>query len=58
MSWKQNITDFLRNGLRFAITACLFIDGIILSVWSVWFVGKFMLKLTTWIDRTIFTPQW
>lgn len=58
MSWKQNALEFLRSGLRFAITACLFIDAIILAVWSVWFVGKFILKLTGWIDRTMFSPQW
>jgi hypothetical protein len=58
MSWRQKFTDNAADVMRFVAYGCLIIDGILLLVFSVWFVGKFLWRLSGWLDRVIFDHAW
>jgi len=58
MPWKTTVIDVLRDGLRFCAGACILIDGILLSVFSVWFVARFLWHLVAWLNRTLFLEPW
>jgi hypothetical protein len=58
MSWRQSIISVLSDALRFIVTGCLMIDGILLAAFSVWFVGRFLLQVFRLLNRTWFGADW
>jgi hypothetical protein len=58
MSWKQRFTESTGDIMRFVAYGCLIIDGILLSIFSVWFVSEFLWHLLKWLDRVIFDKPW
>lgn len=58
MSWKKKFTDSVGDTLRFIGYAFLVCDCILLSLFSLWFIGKFLWRLSEWLDRVIFDQPW
>ncbi len=58
MSWKQTIATFLAEALRLSIRVCLFIDGILIAMASIWFTGKFLYFSINWLNRVFFDSPW
>ncbi len=56
MSWKNNLATFLTDSLRLSIRACLFIDGIFLALFSIWFTVRFLTNAIAWLNRVFFQP--
>lgn len=58
MSWRQTTIGFLADALRFLIRGLLFIDLIMVSVFSVWFTARFLLQLGKWATSHLFSSNW
>lgn len=58
MSWRQSLATFLTDALRLSIRSCLFIDGILLAVFSIWFCYKFLFQIVNWLNRVFFAAPW
>jgi len=58
MSWKQSLATFLADALRLSIRVCLFIDGILIAVASIWFCCKFLFFSMNWLNRVLFDSPW
>lgn len=58
MSWKQSVATFLVDALRLSIRACIFIDGILLALFSIWFCTKFLFQAVNWLNRVLFDTPW
>lgn len=58
MSWKQTLARFIADALRLSITVCLFIDGILIALFSIWFVAKFLYQTMNWLSETLFNHPW
>ncbi len=58
MSWKQSITILMAEILRMAIRACLFIDGILIALASVWFCCKFLYFSMNFLNHVLFDSPW
>jgi hypothetical protein len=58
MPWKQSLATFLTDALRLSIRSCLFIDGILLALFSVWFCFKCLFQIVNWLDRVLFDAPW
>jgi hypothetical protein len=56
--WRQNIIDLLSNALRFTAMACLMIDGILLSCFTVWFCIRFLHNFMAYLNRVLFNHNW
>ena len=54
MSWKKRFTDNVGDILRFIGYAFLAFDLIVLSIFSLWFIAKFVYELSLWLDRVMF----
>lgn len=57
-NWKQSSATFLTDALRLSIRACLFIDGILLALFSIWFCIKFLYSTMNWLNRVLFNSPW
>ena len=57
-AWKQSALMLLMDILRVSIRVCLFIDGILLALFSIWFCTKFLLHTLNWLDRVMFGSYW
>jgi hypothetical protein len=55
MSWKKPFTDNLAGLFRFIAYAFLAFDLIVLSIFSLWFISKFVYELSLWLDRVFFS---
>ena len=53
MSWKQRVVDILRDVLRFCVSMCIIIDGILLATFSCWLCWKLV-----WHTRDLLTRAW
>ena len=58
MSWKQTLVKIFIDILRISITVCLFIDGILMALFSIWFVAKFLHQTMNWLKQTLFNNPW
>ena len=58
MNWKSSTLEFLGDAMRFVGRACLILDVILISVFSVWFTAKILWNLGSWLNRTIFQSAW
>ena len=58
MSWRKKFTDNAGDTLRFIGYAFLAFDLIVLSVFSLWFTGKFLYRLSGWLNRVLFGFPW
>ena len=58
MSWKQNVATLLADMLRLSIRACLFIDGILIALASIWLCGKCLYFSMNWLNRVCFNSPW
>ena len=58
MSWRQDITVWMSGILRMAIRGCLFVDGILLALASVWFVFRVLHFTINWLNRVLFDSPW
>jgi hypothetical protein len=56
MSWQKSFVDRIGDILRFIAWGCLVVDGILLSLFSVWFIGMFLWRLAGWLNRWINRP--
>ena len=55
MSWRKNLADWLSDALRLIARAGLLLDGIIFSIFSVWFTYKVCRKLMDLFNAWLFT---
>ncbi|MBN1546684.1 MAG: hypothetical protein JW902_08505 [Syntrophaceae bacterium] len=58
MPWKQTFSVLLVDCWRLIVRFCLFIDLILLALFSVWFVSKFLFHFLGWLDRILFSKAW
>lgn len=58
MSWRKTISENIADLLRFLGYGFLILDGIILALFSFWFVCKFIWQLVNWLDRVMFSEPW
>ena len=58
MAWRQRLTDALADVLRFAVRAALLINGIAISVASVYVIVKVCWFSVRFLDRTLFDAPW
>jgi hypothetical protein len=58
MSWKTSLASFLTDALRLSIRSCLFIDGILLALFSIWFIVRFLGSAIGWLNRVLFNSPW
>ena len=58
MSWKTNLATFLTDALRLSIRACLFLDGILLALFSIYFTVRFLASAIGWLNRVLFEKPW
>jgi len=54
MAWQTSFAVFLQDMLRLAVRSCLLIDGILVALFSVWFVANSMYELMQWFDGWLF----
>lgn len=57
-NWKHNFAAILMDLLRLTIRICLFIDGIVLALLSVYITVRFAIHAAGWISRTFFSSPW
>lgn len=58
MAWRQRMTDWLADVLRFAIHGALLVNGITVAIGSVYVVVKACWFFLRYLDRTIFATPW
>jgi len=58
MSWKQTAAGILADMLRLSIRVCMFIDGIMVAFFSIWFCFKFLYFSINWLNRILFGSPW
>lgn len=58
MSWRKKFTDNAADILRFAGYVFLFLDAIILSIFTLWFVTKFIWRFAEWLNKVLFDNPW
>jgi len=58
MAWKQTIVTVMAEGLRFFGRACILIDVILISVFSVWLTSRILWHAAGWLNRTVFRCPW
>jgi len=58
MSWKQKSIEVLVDSLRYFSRAAMAINLILLSIFSVWFVAKFLWHSMQWLNHTLFSTPW
>ncbi len=58
MLWRKPWFEYLREVLRFGVYTCLIANGILASLFSVWFVWHFLRQLMKWCRRVLFGSEW
>ena len=58
MSWKQKGIEILVEVLRYFARAAMAINLILISIFSVWFVARFLGHTMGWLNRTLFSSSW
>ncbi len=58
MTWKQKMTDGLADGLRFCVRGALLLDGIILSLATIYVTLKLAFFTARYLDRVWFSHPW
>ena len=58
MSWKQTTITLMSEIFAMAIRTCLFVDGILAALASVWFCCKFLYFSMMWLNRVLFDTAW
>lgn len=58
MAWKQTVIDLLSDGLRFCARGALLLDGILISVFTVWLTARTLWHLVKWLNRVCFSAEW
>ncbi len=58
MSWKKSVAAFLADALRLLIRVCLFIDGILLALLSIYVTFRFVFQVGRWLNRVLFSSPW
>ena len=59
MAWKQSIPQILIDIGRVAIRGCMLINGILLGLFSIWFITRFLYCMMKWLGRVFFNnPNW
>jgi len=58
MSWQRNLTERIADTMRFIGYGFLLVDAIILSLFTVWFVSKFVWHIVQWLNRIMFANPW
>lgn len=58
MTWRQKATEVLADCLRFIMKGSWLVSGIFISLFAVWFVGKFLLYTVDWVNKTLFSSPW
>ena len=48
----------MSNLMRLSIRICMFINCIMLAIFSIWLVGNFLMKFMGWLDRVFFSSDW
>jgi len=58
MNWKQTAVEYFTEILRVAGWAFLLVDAILLAIFSLWFVWRFLWHLQAWLTKTLFSKPW
>lgn len=58
MTWKRPTIDAMCDMLRFSAWACLIFNGILGSIFSVYFVARLLWHSRGWCDRVLFSHAW
>ena len=58
MAWHQKATERAADVLKFAARGALLVNGILLTLASVYVVVKFCWFTLRWLDRVIFSSPW
>ncbi len=57
-NWKVSLANILTDILRLSIRICIFVDGIMLAVLSVYFTFRLVVQIAGWLNRTLFSNPW
>ncbi len=57
-AWAQRTTEHLADALRFASRGALLLNGIIVSLGSIYVVVKLVYFTIRWLDRMLFSQPW
>jgi len=58
MSWKQTFVERIGDNMRFIGYAFLLLDLIVLSVFSLWFLCRFVHRFSGFLNRVMFDKPW
>ena len=58
MGWHNRFTDKAGDTLRFIGYLFLFLDAIVLSIFTLWFTAKFIWFFVGWLNRVAFGKPW
>ena len=58
MKWNKTALTWLTDGLRAFVKAALIVDAIMLAFFSTWFVAKFLIRLSQWLDESFLGSAW
>lgn len=58
MAWEKTAADFMADMLRMSIRVCIFIDGIMIALASMWVCWKLLYFSIMFLNRTLFSSPW
>lgn len=56
--WKQNLIEFARDLMRFALWLAVILNGLLLALFSIAFVSCCVWRGWGWCWRTLFSEPW
>jgi hypothetical protein len=56
--WNKSLLDRLGEFFRFVGWTLLATDGLLLAIFSLWFVSRFLWHTLQWMDRVLFSQPW
>jgi len=56
--WRKKITDLMADVLRFTVRAAILIDGIAISVTSVYIIIRLCIHTAQYLDKVWFAEPW
>ncbi len=56
--WRESVLSSVRNVFRFALWACLFVNGLMAALFTILFTYEFLGHLWGWCERVLFNSDW
>jgi hypothetical protein len=56
--WSEDRLSQLRTMLRFGLWLFLIVHGVMLGLFSIAWMARFLVRAWGWCDRVLFSEQW